>query len=69
MLWNKFKNYHGNNYEFYELKIYISNRLGDKKDYKEAISNIINDILSDSKVATNWKNSSGIFDYLKSLFL
>ena len=65
---NKFKNYHGNNYEFYELKIYISNRLGDKKDYKEAISNIINDILSDSKVATNWKNSSGIFDYLKSLF-
>ena len=63
---NKFKNNPGNIYQMDELKIYISNQLGERNDYKEAISNIVNDILSDSKNATNWENSDGIFDYLKN---
>ncbi len=63
---SKFKNNPGNIYQMDELKIYISNQLGERNDYKEAISNIVNDILSDSKNATNWENSDGIFDYLKN---
>lgn len=48
-----------------ELKTYISNRLGEKNDYKVAIDNIVEDILSRSKNVTDWKNSSGLIDYLK----
>ena len=65
---NMCKNNPRDNYEFDELKVYISNHLGEGNDYKEAISNIINDILSASKNATNWENSTGLFDYLKSIF-
>jgi len=65
---NKFKNNPGNISQMDEPKIYISNQLGERNDYKEAISNIVNDILSDSKNATNWENSDGFFDYLKNLF-
>ena len=63
---NKFKNNPGNIYQMDELKIYISNQLGERNDYKEAISNIVNYILLDSKNATNWENRDGIFDYFKN---
>jgi len=65
---NKFKNNAGDNFQMEDLKIYISNQLGERNDYKEAISNIVNDILSDSRNATNWENSTGLFDYLKCKF-
>lgn len=65
---NKFKNTPGCNFELSELKIFISDRLGEKNNYEEAITNIMSDILSDSKYATNWKNSSGIVEYIKCIF-
>ena len=65
---NEFKTNPEDNYKFDELKIYISNKLGEKNDYKEAIDNIVNDIISNSRTSTNWKNSSGLFDFLKSKF-
>ena len=65
---NKFKNNAGDNFQMEDLKIYISNQLGERNDYKEAISNIVNDILSDSRNATNWENSTGFFGYLKCKF-
>ena len=65
---NEFKTNPEDNYKFDELKIYISNKLGEKNDYKEAIDNIVNDIIANSRTSTNWKNSSGLFDFLKSKF-
>ena len=54
--------------EYDELKIYISNKLGEKNNYKEAIDNIVNDIVANSRTVTSWENSSGLFDYLESRF-
>ena len=51
-----------------ELKTYLSNKLGERNEYKEAIDNIINDVVSSSKTATNWKNSSGLIDFIKTQF-
>ena len=65
---NKFKNNPDNNYKYDELKIYISNKLGEKNNYKEAIDNIVNDIVSNSRNVTTWKNSSGLIDFLKTKF-
>ena len=50
------------------MKIYLSNKLEERNDYKEAIDNIINDVVSSSKTATYWKNSSGLLDFLKTKF-
>ena len=63
---NKFKANPDDSYKYDELKIYISNKLGEKNNYKEAIDNIVNDIVTNSRTVTSWKNSSGLFDYLKS---
>lgn len=57
-----------NNFIIEELKIYISNKLGEKNNYKEAIDNIVNDIVANSRTATTWKNSTGFFEFLKSKF-
>ena len=65
---NNFKNNPGDNFQMDDLKIFISNKLGERNDYKEVISNIVNDILNESKNVTNWENSSGLFDYLKCKF-
>ena len=64
---NQFKNQRGNNYEIEEFKIYLSNHLGEQGNYREAIINIVNDILSNSRNATSWENSN-IFEYFKCLF-
>ena len=53
------------NYQLDELKIYISNKLGEKNNYKEAIDNIVNDIVSESRNATIWKKCSGLIDFIK----
>ena len=66
---NNFKNNQNkNDDDFEELKIYLSNKLEERNGYKEAIDNIINDVVSSSKTATYWKNSSGLFDFLKTKF-
>ena len=64
---NKFKNDFKDKYEFEELKTYISSHLGERNDYKEAITNIVTDILSTVSNVTNLENSTGFFDYLKTL--
>ena len=65
---NQFKTNSKEEHKFKELKIYLSNKLGEKNNYKEAFDNIVTDIVSNSRTATDWKNSSGFFDYLKSKF-
>jgi hypothetical protein len=42
--------------------------MGEKNNYKEAIDNIVNDILANSRTITSWKNSSGLIDFLKTKF-
>lgn len=63
---NNFKTSSNNKDNVDELKIYISNELGENNNYKEAIDNIVNDIVADSKSVTDWKNRSGFFDYIKN---
>jgi len=50
------------------LKYFISKRLGEKNNYKNAIFYIVNDILSESKSATSWKNTESFKEYIKCLF-
>ena len=51
-----------------DLKYFISKRLGEKNNYKNSIFYIVNDILSESKSATSWKNTESIKEYIKCLF-
>ena len=64
---NDFKINNEDNFKFDELKIYLSNKLGED-NYKVAIDNIVNDIVSNSRTATTWKNRTGFFDFLKTKF-
>ena len=61
---NRFKNNPSNNFHTEELKTFISQRLGDDNDYKEAISNIVNHIISNSRNATNWEHRESFFEFL-----
>ena len=65
---NNFKHITENNVKIYDLKHFISIRFGEKYNYKEAIYYIVNDILSESKTATSWKNTESFSEYIKCLF-
>ena len=63
-----YKNIFGNEFKFIQLKNFISNSLGEQNNFLEAISHIVNDIISESKFASSWKNSESFLEYIRCLF-
>lgn len=63
-----YKNIFGKEFKFIQLKNFISNSLGDQNNFLEAISHIVNDIISESKFASSWKNSESFLEYIRCLF-
>ena len=54
---NKYKVNKNNEHIIAPLKDYISNQLGERYNYKEAINNIMNDVITNSKDSIKWENS------------